>query len=828
MSETSHLLSKQNSQQPKQFRGGEKKVMKKSLSLLVAIAMVFSMFATLVSAADKTAGEKLQGYGIIKGTNEGLAEDQEWVRQDVTVLLSRLLGVEAKAAATANTHGFTDLDSKFYNGYVSWAKEEGYFNGESATKFGVGNSITNQQFAAVLLRVLKVDVDYAAAFDKAVELKLVSADLDKAANAIRGDIYTSLVTALDYEIDGKKLGTILNLKGYEITNVKVEGATAPNSKTVVVEFNQEVGTVTANNFVVKKDENDSVDVISAVSVSGNKATLTLFDALSNGKSYTVEVSNVTGKDSAVTQEKAEIAAFTYNKAKAAGIELPKTVVAKGDVVKYSIKDAAGNDITPDFNLDEVITVNSSDQNVVQIVSASELKAHAANTGFSVVNVVLTIDEDTTFETGNKVVEVKDSVAVVDAIGKVSFGALNKDAETSIFKDGSGRLQAEVLDSNGKALTVETKFKSSNPTVLVVDEDGTAYPVKAGSATVVVTAKFNDKTVSKSVVITVKAEAKLTGADLDKSTVRLVFDAKDSAKNPIVLPEKVKLTVKDQYGDALKNSAQEVKIRTSKTGVAKVNNIDIPTNNTLVSLGTVNTDGVLELTFESIATDAATAVFTVEVGTIKKTISVATVKQAALAGYTVELSATKIDQNPLSNAADSNALDDKEVTVSVYQKDVNGNKIGVVTSGIKLEDANSTGGAVDVDNVALKITPRPGEVGSEVVNVFVNNVKVGTYTITVVNTAKHLTKVTQSKNAITASANVVEDLFGNNENGGAFVGYDQYGDKIRINSGDYTVFSSNKNIIAVNANVPSLGTTTGTALLTIVVKDTVFTITVKVN
>jgi len=210
MSNSSHFLSKQNSQQPKQFRGGEKKVMKKSLSLLVAIAMVFSMFATLVSADTESAGEKLLKTGIIKGTNEGLEEGSEWLRQDVTVLIARLLNKVDEAEAHANTHGFEDLDSKFYNGYVSWAKENNFFIGKSATKFGTGESITNQEFATVLLRVFNSlqgvteEVDYSSAFETAVELGLANKDLDPKANAIRGDIYVSLVSALDYKINGKK------------------------------------------------------------------------------------------------------------------------------------------------------------------------------------------------------------------------------------------------------------------------------------------------------------------------------------------------------------------------------------------------------------------------------------------------------------------------------------------------------------------------------------------------------------------------------------------------------------------------------------------------
>lgn len=793
--------------------------MKKSLSLLVAIAMVFSMFATLVSAADeKTAGQKLQDLGVINGTANGLDEDKEWKRQDITILLSRLLQVEEQAKAHANTHGFEDVNTSAYNGFISWAKTNGYFTGKTETVFGINESITNAQFAAVLLRVLKVDVSYEEAFAKAVELKLVAEDAVATDAAVRGDIYVSLLTALDFKIDGKSLGHILGLDGYVVTDVAVSSASATNSKTVVVEFNQEIGEVLANNFVVKSTETDSVEVISSVSVSENKATLTLFDSLANGKSYTVEVSDVTSKDKTTTQAKAETANFTFNKQAAASIEIPKTIVGKGDVVKYVIKDAKGNDITVDFDLNEVISsVTSSDQSAVE-VDGVELKATDSLVDnkkvYSVVNVVLTIDDETKFETGNTVIEVRDSVAVVSGIGKVSFNSdFSKDADTALFKNEEGKqLFVEVLGADGKELneTADVTFKSANPTILVVDEAGQVFPVKTGTATVVVTSKFNDKTVTKSVVITVKADAKIAAIDVDKTSVKLVNDSG--------LTETVKVTLKDQYGDAFKVAGEEVTIRASRTDVAKVagGTVAIGTDADSNVVLTTNADGVAELELDIFdQTKTNSTVITVQNGTFKKTISVSVVNKAALSGYVVDLANTKLDTNEAKPA-------DNSVAVQVYQKDVNGNKIGLVTTGVTVTQENNNGGAVNVNGTTISAN----EVGTEKVTVEVNGVKVGTYTITVVNTASHLTKVSQVKNAISIEQgdSVATALFGTGDDGkGAFVGYDQDGKKIAITG--YTVYSSNQKVIS---NSPLATDETGTALLTIVANDNVYTITVKVN
>ncbi|MBD2845853.1 S-layer homology domain-containing protein [Paenibacillus sp. IB182496] len=215
--------------------------MKKSLSLLVAIAMVISMFASVASAAT-AAGTKLEGLGIIKGDQNGnLLEDSTWKRQDVAVLLSRLLGVEMEAQQTAKSHTYADVRGTYYDGFLSWAKEEGLMEGHSATRFGFDEALTYQQFAAVVLRALGVDTsDYAAVPELAVEAGLVAEGTDFAAPALRGATYEVIVTALDTVVEGtgQMLGTILGLPGYEVTVLAVTGVEQTDAGEITVTFNK--------------------------------------------------------------------------------------------------------------------------------------------------------------------------------------------------------------------------------------------------------------------------------------------------------------------------------------------------------------------------------------------------------------------------------------------------------------------------------------------------------------------------------------------------------------------------------------------------------------
>lgn len=829
MSKTSHILSKQNSQQPKQFRGGEKKVMKKSLSLLVAIAMVFSMFATLVSADGKTAGQKLQETGLITGTSAGLDEDKEWLRQDVTVLISRLLNKEEEAKAHENTHGFEDLDSKFYNGFVSWAKETGLFIGKSATKFGVGESITNQEYATVLLRVFNQlqgvteDVDYSTAYETAVELGLISKDLDPKANAVRGDIYESLVLALDYKINGKKVGTILGLKGYEITDVAVVGAKATNSKTIEVEFNQDVADVVASNFSVSKKANETVEVIASVATSGAKATITLVDSLSNNTEYVVTATGVTSKDASVALGEEVTADFTYVATSPVSVEIPTTTVAYDQEVKYVIKDANGNDITVDVAEGD-IEVFSTNESVVEVdgvkLVAQNLSGVSKTTDYAVVQVVVTLDDEegSKIETPATVITVQPSVAVINGITKVSFNPdFDKDAETALFIDESKELNVQIKDASGNVITsgVELSFRSANPTVLVIDNDGVAYGVKAGSATVSITAKFNGKTVTHSQVITVRDEAKLSSLDFDKASVKLVY----GLDNPI--DEKVKVTLKNQYNEKFTGENLDVKVRSNKKDLLTVNGFDFPAANTDVTVGNIVDGDNIELVIglDDNVDAATTATLRVTVGNVNKTISVSIVKGGALAGYVAEITATEIDLNTTN---EDHKLDANDATVSVYARDNSGNKIAELSAGefvLVPEKEEFLTTAVDKVN--------PTKVGTERVYVTVNELRVATFSVKVVDTTPALTKVTQVKNAVTVTdGNLVKALFGENKDGNAFVGYDQYNNKFVIDAdADVKYYSNNQGVVN---NDGALGGENGTALVTLLIKDKAYTITVVVR
>ncbi len=158
MRETSNSFFNQDSQQPKQFRGGEKKVMKKSLSLLVAIAMVFSMFAAVASAAETTKTteqkyEELVAAGIFSGMDDGEAHlDKNMTRAQAARIIAVITGFEK--GTEVKDAGYTDLKGAGWaEEYINYATEIGVLKGKGNNKFDPSAEFKIEELAVVVAKL---------------------------------------------------------------------------------------------------------------------------------------------------------------------------------------------------------------------------------------------------------------------------------------------------------------------------------------------------------------------------------------------------------------------------------------------------------------------------------------------------------------------------------------------------------------------------------------------------------------------------------------------------------------------------------------------------
>ena len=111
-------------------------------------------------------------------------------RQEVLVMLIRLLGMDKTALASINEHPFDDV-AVWAEPYVGYAFSKGLTNGISQNKFGSDELASLQQYSTFLLRALGYsetdnDFTYATAIDTADELGII--DLSDSSLFNRGSV----------------------------------------------------------------------------------------------------------------------------------------------------------------------------------------------------------------------------------------------------------------------------------------------------------------------------------------------------------------------------------------------------------------------------------------------------------------------------------------------------------------------------------------------------------------------------------------------------------------------------------------------------------------
>jgi len=320
MRESSYNLSKENSQQPKDIRGGEKKVMKKSLSAILSLAMAFSMFSSVAFGAEDAAAKKssadfddlkdltaeqkvifdeLIGAGVFDGVADkefGLKDKMN--RAQFAKVAALIFDLEVDASV--KTSSFSDVKAEDpANGYalpyIEALKAAGLTDGYAPGQYNPAGEVTKQELATFLVRGLGWEADAKAS--AGVSDKTVS-DWAKGyvAVAIEKKIMTS---GEDGTFGGTSAATrdILVLSSYAADKayvpagkVSVLGAKATGASKVEVTLNKPVDTDKAK-FELKSGT--SV-IATEAKYSDDKKTVTLNlkDVKLTDGEYTVTLSGL--------------------------------------------------------------------------------------------------------------------------------------------------------------------------------------------------------------------------------------------------------------------------------------------------------------------------------------------------------------------------------------------------------------------------------------------------------------------------------------------------------------------------------------------------------
>lgn len=294
MRNTSDPYFKQNSQEPKHFRGGEKKVMKKSLSLLVAIAMVFSMFASVAAAAEPelTTQQKfdaLKEAGIFSGypPNGDAGLNREMTRAEFSKVIALIAELEQDASAAT----YSDVPANYWAApFIGAVTADGIMNGLGGGKFGPTGKVTIEQVAKIVVELAGLEP---------VEGATVPGTSAWATGYVAAAIEAGLIPQ-QASYKGNALRSLLVEVAYDVAGGEVPGAITVKSVKVVDDKNIEV--TFSDNEVVKK-------ALDTALVAG---TATKVSVEYKGKTYEVEVKLDALKATAAKQTGAKKITVDFN------------------------------------------------------------------------------------------------------------------------------------------------------------------------------------------------------------------------------------------------------------------------------------------------------------------------------------------------------------------------------------------------------------------------------------------------------------------------------------------------------------------------------------
>jgi hypothetical protein len=381
---------KQDSQQPKDIRGGDKKVMKKSLTSILALAMTFSMFSTAALAAegdatttaDTTAAttadatktsadfsdlkdldaatkakfDALISAGVFDGVAEGKFGLKDEMNRAQFAKVAALI-FNLKVDSSLKTSSFKDVKSDDpANGYalpfIEAVKAAGITDGVADGVYDPAGKVTKEQLAAFLIKGLGLAKDAAATpgvtdatvsdwakgyVALAIQKKLMSNGADGKfggeTNATR-----DLLVLGSYEAKSQYKGPAFNGK-YAIASFK-----ATDANLLVLELNGALTEEAAKTFKVELKKDGSV-ITSGYKTAWDKdkkvATLT-FDSKFLDNKFDVTISGVTNLDDA-----AKTASVTTTKEKITKIEF----LSASDTLPLAWDDKDGGTLLHDVRID---------------------------------------------------------------------------------------------------------------------------------------------------------------------------------------------------------------------------------------------------------------------------------------------------------------------------------------------------------------------------------------------------------------------------------------------------------------------------------------------
>lgn len=477
---------------------------------------------------------------------------------------------------------------------------------------------------------------------------------------------------------------------------KMSAVSQKSYNTISVAFTGVVkDVVKAGDFTVKNASSLMIQAVKAVTFStdGKTAYLELYAGLTNEKTYDVTFNGVT-------------------KSLVANVGTPASVVITGKDItyatatKFDVKLFDANGIEVDYDAYKANLSLSTDKGYL---NGTELTLYSIGDVATVKGVYHTYKYDTagkevTFETTAKFTAVKvvakEVTTIVSTVTKTTpdWTKVNDTVALNDTGVNARKLYAKVTYTD-KSEATGLKYESTDSTKLIVGLDGALLPVSVG--VVVVKVLDANNAVLGTVNVTVGAERKATTVSLDKTTLTL------SNASTLNDTQKVKITVKDQYGAEMTDTAATVD--TSSTGSKVAPAVTISGN---------------EVSFNGAQFAAGSYVYTITYKGMAQSLTVvvkAPVTNVSAASIKLNLSVT--DKNLAYASGDALVLIAQDVNLASY--DANGVKIANLGAGYtySIKKADGTD-VVTGQSLATDFNLRYNEVGTN----YVKQIAAGTYTV----------------------------------------------------------------------------------------------------
>lgn len=502
-------------------QGGEKKVMKKILSVALSTAMAFSMFASVAFGAEakltpQAQFDALKAAGIVTGYpgTDDAKLDQFITRAELAKVLVKSINLDTVSGET----GYTDVAAGHWAAeYVTAASQAGILEGQDAVKklFAPKANVTVQELAAILVRALKLEVptdadntasDWAKGYvAAAVKAGYIDADANYQANATRALVFN----AAHVFYENSKTPPVAPV----VTATKVDKVSASNLKEVVVAYDGTVDKDTAENkanYTLKSGK-----TIKSASLSDDKKTVTLTvdSKLNNNKVEFLSVSNVKAGDATISAKEVQ---FTV-----ADNELPEVKEVKSlgtKAVKVSFSEPVVKPVQANFELDgkayygDIKELNSRTYVLTPYGSALAVGDHKI--------VVKNVKDEADFTGLTSVHEfavVEDTTAPTVSEATATLEAVTLTFSEEVDPDTFDKADVYWKSSGSKKESAKVESVSDNKYKFIFEDDN-ALPTGAITIYVQDVADFSGNKIAADTTVTVTPEVDQTRPEVTKAEV----------------------------------------------------------------------------------------------------------------------------------------------------------------------------------------------------------------------------------------------------------------------------------------------------------------------